>query len=55
MKHRRNTHHRTSDPEAVAAADSLKPAINIGGYFVDGTGFGKTITALLFASCYCLY
>ena len=46
---------RANDPSIHEAAQSLESVKTFGGYVVDGTGFGKTMAALLFASQYGKY
>ena len=46
---------RANDPSIREAAQSLESVKTFGGYVVDGTGFGKTMASLLFASQYGKY
>lgn len=46
---------RANDPECAEAQAKLGFVVTNGGWLVNGTGFGKTITALLFVSQMALY
>ena len=46
---------KENDPDVLAAVQRLKSIRTLEGYLFDGTGFGKTITALAFTSLYALY
>lgn len=46
---------RGKDAQIADAVESLESVRTYGGYLGDGTGFGKTMTALLFASYFAKY
>lgn len=46
---------RANDPSIREAAQFLRSVKTFGGYVVEGTGFRKTMVALLFASQYGKY
>lgn len=46
---------RANDPEGTEAQAKLEIVVTNGGWLVNGTRFGKTITALLFVSQMALY